>query len=107
MVNWKNWHLNLTLGKSLQRSLLLNEGRVDKMRNWLVGLVLVGLLSVWGCQPPNKNTDVDTDETDETQETQETQQELKVAVAGPFTGTAAAFGEMIKRGAQLKSETDK
>lgn len=74
------------------------------MRNWLVGLVLVGLLSVWGCQPPNKNTDVDTDETDETQETQETQQELKVAVAGPFTGTAAAFGEMIKRGAQLKAK---
>ena len=70
------------------------------MRNWLVGLLVVGLLSVWGCQPPAKNTD----NADETDETQEAQQELKVAVAAPYTGGAAAFGDMIKRGAQLKEK---
>ena len=32
----------------------------------------------------------------------ETKNEIKVAVAGPFTGPIAAFGEMIKRGAELK-----
>ncbi len=30
--------------------------------------------------------------------------EVKVAVAGPFTGNIAAFGEMIKRGAELKGK---
>ena len=34
----------------------------------------------------------------------ETKNEIKVAVAGPFTGPIAAFGEMIKRGAQLKAK---
>ena len=29
---------------------------------------------------------------------------LKVAVAGPFTGSVAAFGEMIKKGAQLRAQ---
>ena len=29
---------------------------------------------------------------------------LKIAVAGPFTGSVAAFGEMIKKGAQLRAE---
>ena len=33
----------------------------------------------------------------------ETRNEMKVAVAGPYTGSVAAFGEMIKRGAQLKA----
>lgn len=69
------------------------------MRNWFVGLLLlVSLAFVWGCQPPDKKTEEAQDET------QGAQQELKVAVAGPFTGTAAAFGEMIKRGAQLKAK---
>ena len=30
--------------------------------------------------------------------------EIKIAVAGPFTGPIAAFGEMIKRGAELKAK---
>ena len=30
--------------------------------------------------------------------------EVRVAVAGPFTGNIAAFGEMIKRGAQLRAK---
>ncbi len=30
--------------------------------------------------------------------------EIKVAVAGPFTGNIAAFGEMIKRGAELQAK---
>ena len=34
----------------------------------------------------------------------ETKNEIKVAVAGPFTGPIAAFGEMIKRGAELKAK---
>ncbi len=34
----------------------------------------------------------------------EAKNEIKVAVAGPFTGSIAAFGEMIKRGAQLKAK---
>ena len=29
---------------------------------------------------------------------------IKVAVAGPFTGSVAAFGEMIKKGAQLRAK---
>ena len=35
---------------------------------------------------------------------QNQEKELKVAVACPFTGVAAAFGEMIKRGAELKAK---
>ena len=61
------------------------------MRNWLVGLLIVGLVSVWGCQPASKDQ-------------QEPQREVRVAVAGPFTGNAAAFGEMIKRGAELRAK---
>ena len=34
----------------------------------------------------------------------ETRNEIKIAVAGPFTGPIAAFGEMIKRGAELKAK---
>ena len=63
------------------------------MRNWLVGLLVVGLVSVFGCQPSDKNTS-------ETQT--KAQKELKVAVAAPYTGGGAAFGEMIRRGAELK-----
>ncbi|MDE0467592.1 MAG: ABC transporter substrate-binding protein [Candidatus Poribacteria bacterium] len=61
------------------------------MRNWLVGLLIIGLVSVWGCQPASKDQ-------------QATQGEVRVAVAGPFTGNAAAFGEMIKRGAELRAK---
>lgn len=61
------------------------------MRNWLIGLLVVGLVSLWGCQPASKDK-------------QEPQRELRVAVAGPFTGNAAAFGEMIKRGAELSAK---
>jgi branched-chain amino acid transport system substrate-binding protein len=61
------------------------------MRNWLIGLLVVGLVSVWGCQPASKDQ-------------QESQREVRVAVAGPFTGNAAAYGEMIKRGAELKAK---
>ncbi|MCY4554717.1 MAG: ABC transporter substrate-binding protein [Candidatus Poribacteria bacterium] len=63
------------------------------MRNWLVGLLIVGFVSVLGCQSPDKNTS-------ETQT--KVQKELKVAVAAPYTGGAAAFGEMIRRGAELR-----
>ena len=65
------------------------------MRNWLVGLLIVGFVSVLGCQAPDKNTS-------ETQT--KVQKELKVAVAAPYTGGAAAFGEMIRRGAELKEK---
>ena len=65
------------------------------IRNWLVGLLVVGFVSVLGCQPPDKKN---------TSETQTTQGEVRVAVAGPFTGNAAAFGEMIKRGAERKAK---
>ena len=34
----------------------------------------------------------------------EAKNEIKIAVAGPFTGSIAAFGEMIKRGAELKAK---
>ena len=34
----------------------------------------------------------------------ETRNEIKIAVAGPYTGSVAAFGEMIKRGAELKAK---
>ena len=61
------------------------------MRNWIVGFLVVGLISVWGCQPASKDK-------------QAPQREVRVAVAGPFTGNAAAFGEMIKRGAELRAK---
>ncbi len=61
------------------------------MRNCIIILLIVGLVSIWGCQPAS-------------QDKQQTQRELKVAVAGPFTGNAAAFGEMIKRGAELREK---
>ena len=54
-------------------------------------MLIVGLVSIWGCQPASKDK-------------QEAQRELKVAVAAPFTGNAAAFGEMIKRGAELREK---
>ena len=65
------------------------------MRNWLVGLLVVGFMSVLGCQPQDKKN---------TSDTQTTQKELKVAVAAPYTGGSAAFGEMIRRGAELKEK---
>ena len=34
----------------------------------------------------------------------EARNEIKIAVAGPFTGSVAAFGEMIKRGAELRAK---
>lgn len=72
------------------------------MRNWLVVLMLlISFVFVWGCQPPEKKTEESSDATDKTQEVS---QEVRVAVAGPFTGTAAAFGEMIERGAELKAK---
>ncbi len=61
------------------------------MRNCIIILLIVGLVSIWGCQPASKDK-------------QEAQRELKVAVAAPFTGNAAAFGEMIKRGAELREK---
>ncbi len=64
------------------------------MRNWLVGLLIVGLVSICGCQPQDKSTS----------QTQRASRELKVAVAAPFTGNAAAFGEMIRRGAELRAK---
>ncbi|MYF97793.1 branched-chain amino acid ABC transporter substrate-binding protein [Candidatus Poribacteria bacterium] len=69
------------------------------MRNWIIALLLVSFISVWGCQPPDKQT-----ETDAQGDTQESQQELRVAVAAPITGSAAAFGDMIKKGALLKEK---
>ena len=65
------------------------------MRNWFIGLLVVGFVSVLGCQAQDKNTS-------ETQT--KVQKELKVAVAAPYTGGAAAFGEMIRRGAELKEK---
>jgi len=53
------------------------------MRNWLVGLLIIGTAFILGCS---------------------NQPEVRVAVAGPFTGNAAAFGEMIKRGAELRAK---
>ena len=53
------------------------------MRNWLIGLLIVGVVSFLGCS---------------------NQPEVRVAVAGPLTGNAAAFGEMIKRGAELRAK---
>lgn len=34
----------------------------------------------------------------------ESEPQVKIAVAGPFTGSVAAFGEMIKRGAELRAK---
>ena len=65
------------------------------MKNWLIGLLIVGFVSVLGCQAQDKNTS-------ETQT--KVQKELKVAVAAPYTGGAAAFGAMIRRGAELKEK---
>lgn len=64
------------------------------MRNWLVGLLIVGLVSILGCQAQDRSTG----------QTQRAPRELKVAVAAPFTGNAAAFGEMIRRGAELRAK---
>ncbi|MDE0423748.1 ABC transporter substrate-binding protein [Candidatus Poribacteria bacterium] len=64
------------------------------MRNWLVGLLIVGLVSILGCQAQDRSTG----------QTQRAPRELKVAVAAPFTGNAAAFGEMIRRGAELQAK---
>ena len=64
------------------------------MRNWLVGLLIVGLVSIVGCQAQDRSTG----------QTQRAPRELKVAVAAPFTGNAAAFGEMIRRGAELRAK---
>lgn len=52
------------------------------MRDLLIGLMLfISLVFVYGCDTG-----------------------YQVAVAGPFTGNSAAFGEMIKRGSQLKAK---
>ena len=64
------------------------------MRSWLIGLLIVAFVSILGCQPQDKKTS----------ENQQAQKELKVAVAAPYTGGAAAFGEMIRRGAELKQK---
>ena len=53
------------------------------MRNLFIALLIVGFVSILGCS---------------------NQPEVRVGVAGPFTGNAAAFGEMIKRGAELKAK---
>ena len=50
---------------------------------------------MWGCQSPDQTTGG---------QTQKASKELKVAVAAPFTGGNAAFGEMIKRGAELREQ---
>lgn len=68
------------------------------MRNWIVGLLVVGLISFCSCQPSDKTSDNPSVETGETQE------QLKIAIAAPITGNAAAFGEMIKKGAELKQK---
>ena len=65
------------------------------MRNWIIVLLVVGLVSVWGCQSQDKGTQ---------SQTRRASKELKVAVAAPFTGGNAAFGEMIKRGAELREK---
>lgn len=61
------------------------------MKNWIILLLVVGLISVYGCQPANKDA-------------QQTQGELRIGVAGPFTGNAAAFGEMINYGARYRQK---
>ena len=72
------------------------------MRMWFVGLLIIGLITFSGCQPSDKTTDDAT--VNAADDTQEAQQELKIAVAAPLTGNAAAFGEMIKKGAELKEK---
>ena len=74
------------------------------MRMWCVGLLIIGLIAFSGCQPSDKTTDTATDDTQEADDTQKAQQDLKIAVAAPLTGNAAAFGEMIKKGAELKEK---
>ena len=56
------------------------------MKKLSILLFLISFITVLGCQQ------------------EEAQQELRVGVAGPFTGNAAAFGEMIKYGAKLKEK---
>lgn len=56
------------------------------MKKLSILFVLISFITVLGCQQ------------------EEAQQELRVGVAGPFTGNAAAFGEMIKYGAKLKEK---
>jgi len=51
-------------------------------------------VSILGCQAQDRSTG----------QTQRAPRELKVAVAAPFTGNAAAFGEMIRRGAELRAK---
>lgn len=79
------------------------------MKNKFMALMLVGLLSVLGCQSGEKKAEEATEKVEQvvapdTDSTEEVSKEVIVAVAGPFTGTAAAFGEMIKRGAELKAK---
>ena len=64
------------------------------MRNRIIILLIVGLISIWGCQTADKDTG----------QTQTVSKTLKVAVAAPYTGGNAAFGEMILRGAKLKEK---
>ncbi len=52
------------------------------LRWFVVLLLLAGTTLFFGCQPAEK--------------------QVKIAVAGPFTGNAAAFGETIRRGAEFK-----
>lgn len=77
------------------------------MKNKFIALMLVGVLSVLGCQSGEKKAEEATEKVEQvvapdTDSTEEVSKEVIVAVAGPFTGTAAAFGEMIRRGAELK-----
>ena len=79
------------------------------MKNKFIALMLVGLLSVLGCQSDEKKAEEATEKVEQvvapdTDSTEAVSKEVIVAVAGPFTGTAAAFGEMIKRGAELKAK---
>lgn len=54
------------------------------MRMWFIGLLIIGLIAISGCQPSDKG--------------------LRIAVAAPLTGGSAAFGEMIRKGAELKQK---
>lgn len=56
-----------------------------------VFLLIASVSLIFGCQPASK---------DKT----EAQKKVTVAVAGPFTGSSAAYGEMIHRGAELKAK---
>lgn len=57
------------------------------MKKWFLGILLMGIALGLASILPS-----------------EAAKELKVAVAGPFTGSAASFGEMIERGANLKAD---